>query len=472
MTPQELGALIRARRLAQRDDEGHPWSAQTLADQIQARHYRQGGGTLGITRKYVSEWETGQRSISAVYADHLSAILSIPRHFFVDRRTLRVGVESRHAIAKEQGIDLPGDVADQAEATKVKDLRRRTILTALGAVGIDLATTPLQHLAHNNEAYDSLVVELLRLDLDEAVGEDPALNASFDDWERTVFRHGRDTRNRPATALLADLSLDVAELKHTIAQYAPGSAPRPLVRVAAQISGLVCLTLIKLDQTPTFLRWARTARHAARRSSDPVTLSWVLAQEAHGHYYRNDLGEALEVAQQAQAVAGRASSCIGVALAAALEARVHAVLGRRQETKTALQRAEGVVLKLDEGSRIASAFGYNEAQLRFHEGNAYTHLRDSRNALRAQERALELCAPGDYTDWAMTRLDRANCLLFEGDPSAAVSYAIETLTGLTEQQRQGIINRRGYDLLGQLPQRQQSLPAAHDLRDLLVVASE
>jgi hypothetical protein len=65
---------------------------------------------------------------------------------------------------------------------------------------------------------------------------------------------------------------------------------------------------------------------------------------------------------------------------------------------------------LEPGSVSTSAFGYTESQLRFHEGSAYTRLREIRPAMRAQVRALELCPPGDYTDWAMTRLDRAACL--------------------------------------------------------------
>ena len=52
--------------------------------------------------------------------------------------------------------------------------------------------------------------------------------------------------------------------------------------------------------------------------------------------------------------------------------------------------------------------GYG-AQLSFHAGNAYTHLRDSQEAFAAQDRALELYDPEDYTDRALIRLDRAAC---------------------------------------------------------------
>jgi len=61
-------------------------------------------------------------------------------------------------------------------------------------------------------------------------------------------------------------------------------------------------------------------------------------------------------------------------LAAALKARAQAALVRADATRSALQLAEACLSHLDAGSIGTSAFDYNEAQLRFHEGNAFTHL--------------------------------------------------------------------------------------------------
>ncbi len=120
---------------------------------------------------------------------------------------------------------------------------------------------------------------------------------------------------------------------------------------------------------------------------------------------------------------------------------------------------------------IASAFGYTEAQFRFHEGNAYTRLREVRPALRAQERALELCPPGDYTDWAMIRLDRAGCLAQAGDAPGAVAYATETIAGLSGDQRQGIIALRGRELVRALPVRYRQAVAVREFGELLAPAA-
>lgn len=147
-------------------------------------------------------------------------------------------------------------------------------------------------------------------------------------------------------------------------------------------------------------------------------------------------------------------------------------LGQHRETHTALGRAEDILSHPEGDQLMPSAFAYNEAQLRFHEGSAYTRLHDVKAALQAQARALELCAAGDYMDWAMIRLDRASCLLLAGDAAFALTYAAETLSSLTEPQRRGIITVRGCQILKGLPTPQRALPGARDLRELLMSAAE
>jgi len=82
------------------------------------------------------------------------------------------------------------------------------------------------------------------------------------------------------------------------------------------MAGLMCLTLIKMDERTAFRRWARTARLAASEAGDLLTHSWVRAQEAYGHYYSGDLLGAIGVAQHAQALSSQIPS-VGAVLAAA-----------------------------------------------------------------------------------------------------------------------------------------------------------
>jgi tetratricopeptide (TPR) repeat protein len=311
-------------------------------------------------------------------------------------------------------------------------------------------------------------IEVIRRSLHEIVGDSPMNEATIEDWEQTVLQHGRATRYQPPNVLLASLTSDLADLNQELARCRSASALRRLTRVTAQMAGLMCLTLVKLDERSAFRRWARTARIAAGEAGDPVTLAWVRAQEAYGHYYSGDLNEAVDVARHAQAIV-RGFPCVGGALAAALEARACARLGRAAETQEALIRAQAILADLDHSSVDASAFGYSEAQLRFHEGSAYTHLRDTRSAWAAQTRALELAPENDYTDRTLTHLDRAICLAHDGDGTSAVTHAVRALSDLTDDQRQGIISLRAREALGAIPASQSSLPAVCEFRDLLML---
>jgi tetratricopeptide (TPR) repeat protein len=313
-------------------------------------------------------------------------------------------------------------------------------------------------------------VEQVREGLADLLAEDAATRTSLDDWDHAVLRHGRATRDQPGEALLRDLGTDLAALKGTMRQHHTASALRRLTRAAAQLSGLMCLTLCRLDQPHAAHRWARTGVLAAERAGDPDTACWVLAQEAYGYFYAENLADAIGAARHAQAVVS-ARSTVGAALAAALEARAHAVLGQADDAHTALDRAQHHLSHLPDEAVLPSAFGYTEAQLRFHESNAYTHLGDHESALAAQERALRLCTPHDYTDWAMIRLDRAHCLARNSGAPTALDYAARTLTALTEAQRRGIITLRGHHLLDSLPPRERALPTARDLRDLLMLTT-
>ena len=313
---------------------------------------------------------------------------------------------------------------------------------------------------------DLRLLDQLRHALDDTLNDGSMTPTTLDDWESTVARYGVISRDRPAGLLVSDLASDIAELHRLMSQRRPLSTARRLARLTAQMTGLMCLALIKLDDRHAFRGWARTARLAAYEAGDPETISWVLAQEAYGHYYSGDYSEAVTVASMAQE-ATSATPRVGAALAAALEARAHAVVGSAQSCRAALDRAESVLSSLEPDSVNDSAFGYDEGQLRFHEGNAYTHLHDTPAAWRAQQRALELSDPSDFMDRTLTKLDRASCLAHDGDVSEALACATTTLDGLNDRQREGIITLRGIEIFNTLPAEHRALPAARELRDRL-----
>lgn len=309
-------------------------------------------------------------------------------------------------------------------------------------------------------------LEILRCSLNETITDYTITAAGLDEWERTVWQHGETTRDRAPSVLLKDLSADLVGLRGALARCRSSSALRRLTRVTARMAGLMCLTLIKMDEHAAFRGWARTARLAADEAGDPLTHSWARAHEAYGHYYSGNLTEEIHVAQHAQELSGKVPS-VGAALAAALEARARAALGQAEATRSALQRAEACLSHLGAGSIGTSAFGYNEAQLRFHQGNAFTHLHDTSSAWQAQRQALSLCPTNDYMDRTMIQLDRAHCLAYDGDVTGAVAIVVEATTSLTGQQRHGIIAARVRETIAILPPQHRALPAVRDLHDLL-----
>jgi hypothetical protein len=313
------------------------------------------------------------------------------------------------------------------------------------------------------DSLDALVqVEHLRQRIHDTLETGGMTASGLDDWEQTVRRHGVATRARPAGPLLLDLASDCQELARLLSRPQPVSTARCLTQNMAQMAGLMSLTYIKLGQIVASSNWARTARLAADEAGDTATRSWVWAQEAYTAYYSDDLFGAVEVARHAQDVAV-GTACVGVALASALEARAQARLGQVAATHQALAAADAALGRLGADDVVASAFGYNEAQLRFHAGNALTHLGDTAAACPAQELALQLYSTSDYLDRALVHLDHADCLARDGESEAALAELASTVTELSPGQRQGIIAQRVLEVLAPCP----PSPAVRALRDVL-----
>jgi transcriptional regulator with XRE-family HTH domain len=106
---------LRAARLA-RD-----WSEDDLADQIQNWEYRHGAGrSLGVSRSYVSEWETGKRGVSRDYAIRIEGVTGIPRDHFIDHRSTRGRVVRLQEA--EVGLHWTDDLED-ALASVFREVR-------------------------------------------------------------------------------------------------------------------------------------------------------------------------------------------------------------------------------------------------------------------------------------------------------------------------------------------------------------
>lgn len=381
------------------------------------------------------------------------------------------------ALRRLRGSRSVRDVADLANCGKsyVSDLENGKRQPTEGiAIALDRALGAggeLIALAQHRPGAGVLEqVDALQRGLAESLAAGPMTDATFEEWEYTVARHGRATRYRPEEELLLELLSDFQDLRLVLTHRHQPSAHKKLLIASAQLAGVMALTLLRLGDDRS-RAWWRTGRAAAAAAEDRAVLSWLYAQEAYQLYYGGDLYGAVELARRAQQLAG-GLPCVGAALAAPLEARAHAQLGAAEPAVRALEAAETALSRLPEEDRIGSAFGYSESQLRFHAGNAWTHLGQTSRAREEHGRALELYPPTDYMDLALISLDRAMCEALDGDPAAAAAHATQTIVALPQQHRSALIICRAREVAAKVPQAQ-GAPEVQVLREVLALpASE
>ncbi|MFF2522416.1 helix-turn-helix domain-containing protein [Streptomyces liangshanensis] len=308
--------------------------------------------------------------------------------------------------------------------------------------------------------------DALQRGLHEAFAAGLMSEAGLEEWEYTVARHGRATRYRAEAELLPELLGDFTDLRLLLTHRHPTPVRTALLMAAAQMSGLMALTLLKLGDERS-RGWWRTGRAAAAAAGDRSTQSWIYAQEAYQLYYGGDLEGAVELAVRSQQLAG-GLPCVGPALAAPLEARAHARLGRADATRTALAEAEVALQRLPQASQTASAFGYSESQLRFHSGNAYTHLGDTPAARDHHAQALELYPATDHTDRTLIALDQSMCLALDGDPAAAAQHATSAIVDLPPWHRSSLIIYRAHEVAATVPEAR-AVSEVRVLREILAL---
>jgi transcriptional regulator with XRE-family HTH domain len=114
------------------------WSEDDLADQIQNWEYRHGAGRhLGVSRSYVSEWETGKRGVSRDYAIRIEGVTGIPGDHFIDHRSSRGRVVrlQEAEVGLQWADDLDGAVEVLIALWRSR-LDRREFLAAMAATAV------------------------------------------------------------------------------------------------------------------------------------------------------------------------------------------------------------------------------------------------------------------------------------------------------------------------------------------------
>ncbi|MEU2874458.1 helix-turn-helix transcriptional regulator [Streptomyces olivoreticuli] len=351
-----------------------------------------------------------------------------------------------HALRRLRGDHSLRDLAQLANCgkTHISDLEhgRRNPSEAVAAALDDAleAGGYLRELAAMPSCTGGQLMTDLRAGLLDAIADGLMTKASLEEWVHTVAHYGRMIRYARTWEILPGMLTAFADLAKAVRACHSGPERKRLSQTAAKLAGLISFTLFKRGD-PAAGEWSRLGLSAARAAEHPFTMAWVLAQHSYQHYYSGDASSAIQEAALAQeTVDGR--PCIGSAWAAPLEARAHALLGDRGKAIAALQRAERVFSHLEPEERTESAFGYSEAVMTFHAGNIWTYLHETSRAWSLQQRALELLPQSDRRDRPLVQLDRATCLLQDGDADEATAAATSALAPLSPVHRERLITFR------------------------------
>jgi transcriptional regulator with XRE-family HTH domain len=316
---------LRAARLA-RD-----WSEDDLADQIQNWEYRHGAGRhLGVSRSYVSEWETGKRGVSHDYAIRIEGVTGIPRDHFIDHRSSRGRVVRLQEA--EVGLQWADDL-DDAVAVLIElwgcRLDRREFLAAMGAAAVIsevalrwLVSSPdgrVERDAGSRWVGDSDVEAVRAMQqsmkaIDDGHGGGVALPMAVEylRGEAAPLLRGRytDTVGRELFGATSEFTLGVGWMaydagKHGLAQRYMAQALRMSHAANDRAFGGRILTAIShqalhLDDVRHGLDFAYAARAGTQGAVTPTTAAMLAAMEACAYAARGDAAPCLRALSDAE----------------------------------------------------------------------------------------------------------------------------------------------------------------------------
>jgi hypothetical protein len=398
-------------------------------------------GTNSLTNMIRGDWEGGRYCPGPRYRLLLAAVYDI------DEAELfpHVAVVSRKPA---------GSVKKTGTVEGWDDMERRALLRLLTALGAGAAVP-----------FDAM--ETLRSGLNSQLDK---LDMSVDEWERTAWEYGHALVTRPPAQLVAELAVDVTQVRRALAGTHAPATVTGLQRTSAQLAASTAMSLHDMGDLRSAWRWWATARHAADASGDRDLAVWMRAREAHNSRYGMIRLPQIVTALNDEAVtlaAGRPSA--GLATALSTRAILAAQSGDHSSAITALQELETLYEQLPASvtDDALTQWGWSEPNLRQVEGGTYARLGNTIKARAALDRATALWPPDRHGAWTQIKLRQSLCDVSDGDVTHGLDTAVTTLTALPPEQRPTFIDFAARDVLAALPEgKARQLPAAQELRAL------
>jgi hypothetical protein len=288
--------------------------------------------------------------------------------------------------------------------------------------------------------------------------------------EAVAAQYGRIYKTQPATVFLDNILADLEDVRVLTDRKLPAGQRRDLCAVTARLAGLVSMTMVNLGQYRQAREWVHTARLAADEAGDPVLRAWVATRGAVASLNLGDPQAAIAAAREAELLTRHHREPI-TAMAWAVLARAAASLGQHGEARAALRHAESLFDAV-QAVQDNSAYAFTAGQLHFYRSHAFTTLGDSRAAWQAQDDAIAAFGPGERLDPTLVRLDRALCMVHDGDIVQGADYASTVLQQLPAAYRPVIVVRRAQAVADAISHDRRTTPMVRVLHEVLAVTAE
>ncbi|MFI9530997.1 helix-turn-helix domain-containing protein [Micromonospora rosaria] len=316
-------------------------------------------------------------------------------------------------------------------------------------------------------------LDVIRTGLASSMSGQEAGDVDVAEWEEVGEEYGRAYYTLPPASLMLHLAGDLADLQQTLAG-SRGSRRADLSRVGAQLAAVMAMSLAKTGQFQTARRWWRTCRTAADTCGDPAIRVWVRGQAAVHALYDPSSSRTIAVKRADEALAisgGRAYP--GTAEALCASAQACALVGDATRAQIYTNTLTDVFGKLTGGvtADTGSIYQWPQRRLWHALSYVYSHLGQTKGALRAQQQALALMPGWAPAARAQVHLHTAMCLIRDGHLDDGASHAEQAITALPQSRRTALVVRLGHVVLDAVPEQQRRRSSVAGLREILTASA-
>ena len=347
--------------------------------------------------------------------------------------------------------DRPRPIDRQEESPVIRRELLRILIAAPGAAVTDDARR---------------VLDQARSLMDTTLSGSASTTGAIGAWEAQAWAFGAGYGGKPPMDRLRQVVAEFLEVQTVLDRPLTGSQRTRLIDVAGRLAGLTAVILHDLGEHHQAVAWFRTGTNAARKAGDNTLTAWLLARSAMIDVNYGSPKDAIGKTREAQAALGDSANS-PAALAAAVQARGFALMGRSDAAHEALNRADDLFERLSDADRAETWWGYEEQKHLVHASHALTAIGETGKASDAQTRALALTKPTSHLTRTLLQLDAAACRVKDGAVADGATAATAALTELPDGFSSGLIAARAAALDHVIPAAARRNPEVTAFRSLL-----